>query len=347
MKPLETIEKRQTDKNQSHVVDNMVQEIGNFKEEILKVMDNTGKEHEAILQESDQLRRSLYGGGNRQEQLQRLEKLDALVRNSSQNVEKAQQVTQKLAGVLDYLQKDLSVAKLQLEFGAELPYGVKILEAQENERKRISRDIHDGPAQYIANILMKADLCEQIMKRDVGQGLEELGELKTTVRQALKEIRGIIYNLRPMSLDDLGLNKTMEEFVNRVKEEARFNITLRQQHVEDEIEMIIQVAVFRILQEIINNVKKHSKADNVQIQLRFGMKYLKLVVQDDGVGFEVEKTLLRVKEQGVSYGLVGIYERVNQLHGHINIDSAPGQGTTYSILLPVSLEVIQDEFKNH
>jgi two-component system sensor histidine kinase DegS len=101
--------------------------------------------------------------------------------------------------------------------------------------------------------------------------------------------------------------------------------------------------VYRIIQEIFNNIKKHSKASHVDLRMDFGEKYLMLIISDNGIGFNVEETLKRVKTKGASYGLIGILDRVKQLQGEINMDSILGKGTTYTVKLPINKEVIKDE----
>lgn len=226
---------------------------------------------------------------------------------------------------------------------SEMFMGIKILEAQENERKRVARDIHDGPAQHMSNIVMKVDICKMIITKDLQKGLEELDDLKDSVKVALKEVRGIIFDLRPMSLDDLGLNQTIQETVKPITQESGIDIDLRLKNVKSEIEPIIQVAVYRIIQEVFNNIKKHSKASHAEVRLDFGTKYLILIISDNGVGFDVEETLKRVKTKGASYGLIGIFDRVNQLQGEIDIKSSLGKGTVYNVRLPINREVMKDE----
>ena len=160
---------------------------------------------------------------------------------------------------------------------------------------------------------------------------------------ALKEVRSIIFDLRPMTLDDLGLNKTIEQAVKSISEDFSLDIKLKLKPMDKEIESIIQVAVFRIVQEIFNNIKKHSKAKHAEVKLDYGTKYLRLLISDDGIGFNVEETLKRVKTKGTSYGLIGIFDRVNQLQGQIHIESSAGAGSVYNVVLPVNREVIRDE----
>ena len=146
-----------------------------------------------------------------------------------------------------------------------------------------------------------------------------------------------------MTLDDLGLNETIKQMVETITQESKIEINIRLKPIKEEIESIIQVAVYRIIQEVFNNIKKHSKAKHAEIKLDFGIKYLMLIISDDGFGFNVEETLKRVKVKGTSYGLIGIYDRVNQLQGEINIKSSIGAGTVYNVKLPINREVIKDE----
>jgi two-component system, NarL family, sensor histidine kinase DegS len=221
--------------------------------------------------------------------------------------------------------------------------GIKVLEAQENERKRIARDIHDGPAQHMANVVMKVDICKKIIERDLEEGFRELADLKESVKVALKEVRNIIFDLRPMSLDDLGLNETIEQTVKIIAGETGIKIELKLKPIENEIESIIQVAIYRIIQEVFNNIRKHAKATKVIIKLDYGTKYIMLIISDNGIGFDVEETLKRVKTKGSSYGLIGILDRVNQLQGEINIDSSKELGTVYKVKLPINREVIKND----
>lgn len=269
--------------------------------------------------------------------------LEIVLKKSIKNIDNSEKVINQIGIAMSYLEGDILSVLEGTDKSSEMFIGIKILEAQENERKRISRDIHDGPAQHIANIIMKTDICTIIIQKDLNTGLKELADLKESVKVALKEVRSIIFDLRPMSLDDLGLNKTIEQSVKSVSEDTKIDIKLKLKPMQTEVESIIQVAVFRIIQEIFNNIKKHSKAKHVEVKLDYGTKYLRLLISDDGIGFNVEETLKRVKTKGNSYGLIGILDRVNQLQGQIHIESVGGAGCVYNVMLPVNREVIRDE----
>jgi len=259
------------------------------------------------------------------------------------NIEDGEKIINQISIAMGYLEGDILSALEVTDKNSEMFIGIKILEAQENERKRIARDIHDGPAQHMANVVMKVDICKMVLQKDLEEGLKELEDLKESVKVALKEVRSIIFDLRPMSLDDLGLIQTIQQTLNIISEESNINIIIKLKPIKTEIESIIQVAVYRIIQEIFNNIRKHSKAKNAEVRMDFGVKYLMLIITDDGVGFNVEETLKRVRTKGTSYGLIGIFDRVNQLQGEIEIKSSKKTGTTYTVKLPINREVIKDE----
>lgn len=268
--------------------------------------------------------------------------LETSLKRSMKNIQNAENVVHQVTIAVTYLKGEILSAIEDM--GAEsMILGVKILEAQENERKRISRDIHDGPAQQIASIVMKADFCERIIRNDFEKGMSELAELKEATKKALKEVRDIIQDLRPMSLDDIGLNETVETYAISFGKENQINVKTRIRKMVSPVESIIQVAVFRLVQEILNNVKKHSKASQVNIELEYGSVYLRLMIMDDGIGFNVEEKLRALKLKHTSFGLLGLYERVNQLRGSIEIISEEGEGTTFIIKLPINREVIFNE----
>ena len=269
--------------------------------------------------------------------------LELALKKSGENIESAERVINQISIALGYLEGDVIAALGDVDQTSEMFVGIKILEAQENERKRIARDVHDGPAQYMANASMKVDVCKVMLKRDLDAGLEELGELKESIALALKEVRGIIFNLSPMSLEDLGLNETIKEAVKSIILQSGIQINLKLKPLNEEVEHIIQVAVYRIVQEVFNNMIKHARASHAEVKLDYGTKYLRLVISDDGVGFDVKETLDRVKSSETSYGLIGIYDRVDQLQGTVNIESTLGKGTVYTVKLPINRGVIRDE----
>lgn len=262
---------------------------------------------------------------------------------SLKNIKNAERVMTQMNVVLSYLKGEILSTIEGIDKNSEFAIGIKILEAQENERKRISREIHDGPAQSIANIVMQADLCELIMKRDVNEGLNELQILKDSVRSALVDIRGIIFDLRPMILDDLGLTKTIETICKKFEEMTNTRVEMRLNGEPKNMDAIIQVASIRVIQEILNNIKKHAAASTVNLSIDFGTKYVLILISDNGVGFDVEAVMSRIRDKSESYGLIGLMDRIKQLQGNIILNSKAGVGTAYSIKLPISKEVMEHD----
>lgn len=269
--------------------------------------------------------------------------LEITIKKIMDNIENGERIINQISIAMGYLEGDVLSALEGSDKNSEMFIGIKILEAQESERKRIARDIHDGPAQHMANAVMKVDICKMVIEKNLEEGLKELEDLKESVKVALKEVRSIIFDLRPMSLDDLGLSQTVDQTANAIFKESNIDVKIKMKPIKMEIEPIIQVAVYRIVQEIFNNIRKHSKAKHANVRMDFGTKYLMLIINDDGVGFNVEETLKRVKTKGASYGLIGILDRVKQLQGEIEIKSSEKVGTTYTVKLPINREVIKDE----
>lgn len=274
--------------------------------------------------------------------IERRNQLEISIRKFAGVIKDAEQVIHQVSIAMGYLQGEIFSALEDLTGVDKMLLGIRILEAQENERRRIARDIHDGPAQMMANVVMKADLCEYVAKQDVDKGLRELAELKEMVKGSLKEVRDIIFDLRPMSLDDLGLQATLERYVERLQEEKNIKIQLIVKKGPVEPEQIIAVGVYRIVQEILNNIFKHAHATTIKMLLEFGSKYIRLIVVNDGKGFDVQATLTRVRDEGGSYGLLGMYERAEQLGGTLEIESQEHLGSQFKVMLPIHRDVMKE-----
>jgi len=260
-------------------------------------------------------------------------------------LENGETLINKINVAFDYLSQNSLEKLLEGEMSKEdkINIAIKMLEAREQEKKRISREIHDGPAQSIASIVFQAEICSNVMKKDMNKGFEEIENLKSTVRDTLNEIRTIIYDLRPMSIDDIGLLPTIKKMIEIFEMKEGIKVEFQSNNIVNELDKFIELTLFRIIQEVLNNIKKHSKAKNVKVKIEFGMVYLKLQIIDNGIGFNVEKTLKRVKSESTNYGLIGIINRVKEIMGEINIISKKNNGTEYDIKIPINKGVILSE----
>lgn len=331
-----------------HEVDNLEKEDKAMRQKLAEVSANFDKYTELDIkyayEEASEVRIQYFGKQNEEKNLkEKRTSLEISLKESLKNINQAERVVNQVSIALGYLEGDLLPVIETSDKSSEMYLGIKILEAQENERKRIAKDVHDGPAQHMANVVMKVDICEKFIKKDMDKALNELADLREAVKVALKEVRSIIYDLRPMLLEEVGLNQTIIDTVHTILKDANIEIEFTLKPVKKEIEAIIQVAVYRILQEVFNNIKKHSNAKHAIVKLDFGTKYLMLIISDDGIGFDVKETLKKVRSNSESFGLIGIHDRVYQLQGELKIKSSVGSGTTYIVKLPISREVMKDE----
>ena len=199
--------------------------------------------------------------------------LELRLRSARETLKKAEKLISQIGVVLGYLSGDLKNIHVQLEDFKEKQYlGIKVIQAQEEERYRLSREIHDGPAQILANLVLKSELCEKLIDIDRNKAKEELRGLRTVMRSSLKDVRKIIYDLRPMSLDDLGLVPTVERLVAQHNEES--GIFTEFMFFGDRVKLmqVIELAAFRIIQEALNNIRKHSKATRATVKIEFTKK---------------------------------------------------------------------------
>lgn len=278
--------------------------------------------------------------GEREQYLKkRRDELLFRLKNIDRTVERAEKLITQVGVVLNYLQGDIS------RMGEELAeakhgqiFGLKIIEAQEEERKRVSREIHDGPAQSMANVVMRAELADRMITQgNVDMAKVELRDLKGMVRDSLSDVRRIIYDLRPMALDDLGLIPALRRFVEAYGSK-QFDIDFKFSGVEERLPISFEVAIYRLVQESMNNISKHAQAKKVKIHVIFGPKLVEIRVKDDGIGFPEDKV-----KNTKTYGLMGMRERVKLLEGSFNIESKMNHGTKITITIPLPK---QDELGN-
>lgn len=211
-----------------------------------------------------------------------------------------------------------------------------IILAQEEERRRISREIHDGPAQTLASLTMKIDYCLEQPEMTEKIAVELL-ELKESVVRSLKDIRRFIFDLRPMALDDLGLVPTLEQFISGFKKRTGVPVHVNVEGEKAPLDPEKELAVFRVIQEACNNAIKHADPISVHIFVKYdeGRNRLNVVVKDDGSGFnvgEIKKNYGSLKK----LGLKSMEERVRLAFGEFEIVSDSGSGTVVSFWVPLN-----------
>jgi len=214
------------------------------------------------------------------------------------------------------------------------PLVVRIIEAQERERQWLSRQMHDGPAQSLTNLVLQAEICERLFDTDPKRTRAELANLKDAVAATFQKVKGFILNLRPMMLDDLGLVPTLRRYVDSFADNSGVLTHLMVSGKERRLASHKEVTIFRLVQELLNNAHEHGHASNIQINLDVGDEFVRVVVEDNGSGFELSETLTSLDADRL--GLATMRERVEMLGGQIHFDSSLGRGTKVSFELPVS-----------
>ena len=208
----------------------------------------------------------------------------------------------------------------------------KVIATQEEERKRISRGLHDDTMQSLSAILMKLDMCKLDTGHDPGSKVDAVKEL---VISTLGSVRNLIQNLRPSILDDLGLEAAirwlLEKHLGGKGIECFFNIIGTKGM---RFSPYVEITLFRIIQEVIVNIARHAEAENVFVIFQIREKSISVDIEDDGRGFDVPSAFKQT-EDGRGLGLLGMRERVNLLDGKMQIFSAPGEGSRITIDIPI------------
>ncbi|MDD3173052.1 MAG: sensor histidine kinase [Herbinix sp.] len=214
--------------------------------------------------------------------------------------------------------------------------GLSILEAQEIERQRIARDLHDTTVQNLTSLVHKCELCTKLIDIDSTRAKLELISMSNMVKTVINDMRGIIYNLKPMTLDDLGLSVTIKRFANRLMDNNNINVKVNANEEFKEILPIIKLTFFRIIQEACNNVIKHANATEIIIDIIYEENNITVIIKDDGTGFN-NKQLEDNTTHSSSFGLSIMRERISILSGSIDIQSERGIGTTVIVSAPVTI----------
>jgi two-component system sensor histidine kinase DegS len=212
---------------------------------------------------------------------------------------------------------------------------VRIIEAQENERQRLARQMHDGPAQSLTNLILQAEICERLFDSDPVQARVELGNLKNAVSTTFQKIREFIMTLRPMMLDDLGLVPTLKQYVQDYEEKTKLSVNFTVMGHDTRLPAYSEVTVFRVIQELLTNVQKHAHATHVQVALDFRDDGVVASVEDDGSGFDL-KEIQTTAQQRKGLGLSTIRERTEMLGGQLEVESRIGRGTKFRIEIPAT-----------
>jgi signal transduction histidine kinase len=222
----------------------------------------------------------------------------------------------------------------------------RITEIHEEARKKLARDLHDGPTQSISAIAMRVNFARRLMERDARSAADELFKIEELARRTTKEIRQMLFTLRPLALESQGLVSALEQLGGKMKETYNQDVRVEAAPgVADDIEMGKLGVIFSIAEEAVNNARKHARANDIRVRLWREGDLLRMDVEDNGVGFDVAAMEASYESRG-SLGMVNLHERAELVSGTMRIRSRPGQGTTVSLTMPLSVEAAERLHRN-
>ena len=215
----------------------------------------------------------------------------------------------------------------------------RMVEIHEEARKKLARDLHDGPTQSVAAMAMRLNITRRMLTKDVKGATEEIVKLEELAHRTTKEIRHMLFTLRPLILESQGLAAAVQAMADKMMETYGQKVTLNiEERVTTQLEMGKQGVIFYIIEEAVNNARKHASAPVIAVNLRqmdSGIALLEIV--DNGLGFDVKSvTEAYDKRASSSLGMVNLRERAELVNGLLQIDSEPGQGTKVQVYIPLS-----------
>ncbi len=253
---------------------------------------------------------------------------------------------EKLQSDRSHLHRQIELLELVEEVLSEEPVSIKnpksasatiellemLIQAQEAERLRLSRQMHDGPAQALSNLILETEIAMRLFDVNKEEAYQELGSLRDSASNSFQQVRDFIFELRPMMLDDLGLVPTIKKYTSAIQDITAIPVRFGVTGPERRMEPYLEVMIFRAVQELLRNAIDHSQANQIEVQIDVGDSFVDVVVEDDGNGFDIQEL-----EEDQGMGLKLIKERVEMTSGEFKINSQVGEGTRVSFRVPDSI----------
>lgn len=279
--------------------------------------------------------------GHNQKKIEELkEEQKEINRELQETREKSSDLIMRLDEVSSVIRvaKEESIADLGSMEGQSSNFRKTILEIQETERQRIARDLHDSTVQNLTSLVHKSELCVKLMDVDPIRCRLELSSLSKTLRDVIEDTRNMIYDLRPMSFDDIGFDTTVERYLDKLKSGISTKFTYEVEGEPYKIDNVIQLTLLRIIQEACSNAVKHARAYHVKVCLNYKENSLGLSIEDDGEGFDTSSIPERTRDDNSGFGLSMMKERVYLLSGKLYMKSEVGKGCKIIVEIPIKEE---------
>jgi two-component system sensor histidine kinase DegS len=258
--------------------------------------------------------------------LARRRELEVAYRQLEETQARAERLVSRVGVVMDFLGSNLQqLWEMVEQLRGDPQATLAVIQAQEEERRRIARGIHDGPAQILTRVVMQAEYCQKLGEVKPEALPVELNVLKEQARDCLAELRKIIFDLRPVDLSQ-GLVRAVEKYLADFRERTGLAVHFETRGGRVACRPQVEVTLFRILQEALNNVYKHAEARSVRVVVEAQGKSLAVSVEDDGRGFDLSPAPERR-----TYGLTSMEEWARLVNAHLKVDSRPGAGTRVKV----------------
>ena len=252
---------------------------------------------------------------------------------------------EKLVSECDEIERFLNIGKIRLERLERIVENqsvllhmkqLSVLDVQEKERQRIARDLHDSSLQNLTHLVHKVELSSLYIDQDPIKAKLELATVEQGLRKVIDDIRNRIYDLRPMSFDDLGLKETLLKLFSSLNQDGKFNIETDIDEIDinvsDSITELALINIYRIIQECVQNSINHSNGNKIRVTLRNEDNVYSIIIQDNGIGFDLKEAVKKNRH----FGLSVVEERVFLLNGKMQIDTE--NGTSILIKIPKKVE---------
>ena len=213
----------------------------------------------------------------------------------------------------------------------------KIVDKEEQARRKLARDLHDGPTQDVAAIAMRLNFARVLLDRDVSRARKELERLEDLAHRTVKEIRSMLFTLRPVILETEGLVAALNQYAENVRENEQLTVAIDTERYRDCLDTDAQGVVFSIIEEAVNNARKHAHATRVSIRLSVENDLFVARVEDNGRGFDLQSVEQTYGSRG-SLGMINLKERAALIEGNLTIESVPGEGTHVILVVPIANE---------
>ncbi len=265
-------------------------------------------------------------------------KLDVVIQDTRKDISDIDAKIDEISSVIKVAKEETSTISEDSEIKDTTDINIMMLETIERERQRIARDLHDSTVQNLTSLVHKSELCIKLMDADPIRCKLELSSMNKILRDVINNDRKIIYDLRPMSFDDIGFDITVERSLDKIKQTNGIRCNYKIIGEPYNFKSVISLTLLRIIQESCSNSVKHGHATCIDVILEYVDDRIILIIKDDGEGFDTSLVPETIRNDNSGFGISMMKERVFLLSGKIDIKSQKGKGCITRVEIPIIKE---------